>query len=131
MRMLPVRMVQLRADARAAQQLHAGLEDGVGADGDVGIHEHGFGQLDGDARVHQRGALAAAEDQVHFGQIGARVAAEDFVGIGGDLREHGFALFAQQRDGVGEIQLAMLVVGAKLAEARPEFREREARRCWN
>ena len=74
-----------------------------------------------DAGVHQRGALAAAEDQIHFGQIGARVAAEHFVGVGGELREHGLALLAQQADGVGQIKLAVHVVGRSRARQGQSF----------
>ena len=123
--MLPVLNVAIRADARAAEQLHAGAENRVGAHGDVGIDQDRFGHLDGDAGIHQCGALAPAKDQVDGGKIGARVAAEHLVGIGGKLRDDQFALLAQQGDGIGEVKLAMVVRGPQPREAGPKLGERE------
>src|SRR6266851_5819836 len=81
-----------RADFGPAQQLHAGFDYCVLACSHVRINEHGLGQLNGDAVIHQRVAFPLPEYAVHFGKIRARVAAEHFAGIGGYLRQHGFAL---------------------------------------
>ena len=115
----------IRSDARLAQELHAGLEHSVGADDDVRIDKNRFGHLDGDAGIHERGALAAAEYHVGGGKVRARIAAEDFLGIGSDLRQNGLALPRSMRDGVGEIQLAMLVIRPEPRQARPQLIERE------
>src|SRR6266436_7532301 len=81
-----------RADFGPAQQLHAGFDYCVLACSHVRINEHGLGQLNGDAVIHQRVAFPLSEYAVHFGKIRARVAAEHFARIGGHLRQHGFAL---------------------------------------
>ncbi len=59
---------------RFAQQLHAGFDYCVLACSHVRINQHGLGQLDGDAVIHQRVAFSLSEYAVHFGKIGARVA---------------------------------------------------------
>ena len=71
-------------------------------------------------------ALRARRTRSASGEIGARVAAEHFVRICGDLREHAFVARAQHGDRVGEIKFAMRVFGTQRREARPQFFEREA-----
>ena len=63
--------------------------------------------------------------------MGARVAAENFVRVGCNLRQNAFVARAQQGDGVGEVELAMRVFRAQRSEARPELFEREAIDRWN
>ena len=78
------------------------------------------------AVVHECIALPLAEDAVDLCQIGTGVTAENFAGIGRDLREHGFALGAERGNGVGQVKLAMFVIGFDLRQRGPELFEREA-----
>ena len=48
--------------------------------------------------------------------VGAGVAAQDFVGIGGLHRDDALLCFAKNRSHVGEIKLAMVVVGAQVVD---------------
>src|SRR5260370_11754507 len=113
------------ADSRFAQQLHAGLEECVWADGDVRINQYRFWHHYAHAGGHEFVALAAAGGQSHCGQILARIATEDFVSIGRNESLHRFALSAEQPDGVGEIKLAMCIVTAKAGEAGPQLIQSE------
>src|SRR6266446_790934 len=109
------------ANFRFAEQLHAGLDDGVFARDDIGIDHHRFRQLNGHAGLHERAALPLPEDAVDFGEIRSRVAAENFARVRGHVGEDGFALRVQDGDGVGQIKFAMLVVGLHLSERRPQL----------
>ena len=115
-----------RTQLRLPKQLHARLNHRIFTGGHVRIDQHGFRQLNGRTRVHQRAALPFAEDAVHFGEIGARVAAQNFARITGELGEHGFALAAHDGNGIGQIEFAMLVVRFHLGQSGPKFLQREA-----
>lgn len=109
------------ADFCFAEELDGWLEDGVFADGDVGIDEDGFRKLDGDAVAHKLVAFPFAEGAVNAGEIGAGVAAESFARVGSDFSEDGFARGVEDGDGVGEIDFAMLVIGLYVGESGPEI----------
>ena len=79
------------AEFRLAEQMDARLDDSVFARSNFRIDQHRFGQLDGDPVAHQRIALPLPKNAINFGQVDARVAAQDFAGIGRDLRQHRFA----------------------------------------
>jgi len=114
------------ADARLAEKLDARLDDGVLTGGDFGIDDNCFGKINGDACVHELGGFAGAEDAIDLSEACARIAAENFAGVGGDLREDAFVAGAEERDGVGEVKLVMSVRGPERGEAGPEFFKREA-----
>src|SRR5437879_3650013 len=114
-----------RAEARLAEQLNSRLEDGVFARDNVGIDEDRLRQLKRDTGGHELVTLAFAESAIDFGEIRAGIAAEYFAGIRSDLGEHRFACSGEDGDGVGEVKLAMLVVGLDLRESGPEFCERK------
>ena len=69
------------ADARAAEQLHKGLDDGVGRDLDIGVDHAGLGTEDGDAGGHQPAGRGGAQGGVEGDQLGDSVGAEQFDGI--------------------------------------------------
>src|ERR1019366_1122074 len=71
------------ADGGFAQQLHEGLDDGVLADGDARVDEHGFGLVDGDAVVHQLPRFALAQNRIQLRQLAAGVDAEHLAGVRG------------------------------------------------
>jgi hypothetical protein len=89
----------------------------------VGIDNHGLGKLKANASVHQGVALPLAKDAIDVRQVCTGIAAEDFAGICGDLREHGIALRRKDCNGIGEVQLAVFVVGLHLCQGRPELFE--------
>ena len=93
----------------------------VFARGHLGIDQNSFRQLDRNAGSHQRIALPLAENPIDFREIRAGVASENFARVGSDLRQDGFALAGQDRDGIGQINLAVLVVGLHLASAGQSF----------
>ena len=106
------------ADFGFAEELDAGFEDGVFADSDIRIDENGFGKLDGDTVAHELRALPLAEGAIHTGEIGAGIAAQGFTRIRGDFGEDGFPFGIEDRDGIREIDLAVLVLWFHLREAR-------------
>ena len=108
-----------RADARFSEKLHARLDARVRADDDVGIDQDRLRQFNRHARVHDGGALAAAEHGVHGGEIGARVATENFIRIRGEDGLHFLAFLPQHGDRVRQIQFLVHVLGLERREARP------------
>src|ERR1700733_3581451 len=106
--------------------MDGGLDDRVFPSDHLGIDQNRFRPLDRNARSHQSVALPLTENPVNFREIGAGVASENFARIRRDLRQNGFTLACQDGDGIGQINLAVLVVGLYLRERGPEFFEREA-----
>ena len=78
-----------RADARFTEQLHAWFDQRIRAHGHIRIDQYGFRHEHTHADGHQFGAFAPAKGQIHLGQIGARIATEDFVSIRGNESLHG------------------------------------------
>src|SRR6267143_3693176 len=115
-----------RTNFRFAEQLHAGLDDGVFARDDIGIDQDCFRQLNRHAGVHERAALPFAEDAVDFGKVRTCVATENFARILGYVGEDGFALRIQDSDRVSQVEFTMFVIWLYLGERRPEFLQREA-----
>src|SRR6266404_1544175 len=114
------------ANFRFAEQLHAGLDDGVFARDDIGIDQDCFRQLNRHAGVHEGAALPFAKNAVDFGKVRTCVAAENFARIRGHVSVNGFALRIQNSDRVSQVEFAMFVIWPYLGERRPEFLQREA-----
>src|SRR5882762_271489 len=115
-----------RTHFRFAEQLYAGLDDGVFARDDIGIDQDCFRQLNRHAGVHEGAALPFAEDAVDFGKVRTCVAAKNFARIRGHVGENGSALRIQDSDRVSQVEFAMFVIWPYLGERRPEFLQREA-----
>ena len=90
-RTLPVADRAAGTEFGFAKQLHAGLEPAIFSRGNFGIDENRLRQLDGHTGGHQLLAFTFSENTVHFGQIGAGVAAEHFPRIRSDLRKNSFS----------------------------------------
>jgi hypothetical protein len=115
-----------RPDLSFSEKLHARLNHRVFARCDLRIDQHRFGQLNGDSRVHQFRALPFAKYAVHFRQVRARVAAQNFAGVWGDFCQNGLVFRGHGGDGIRQVKLAMLVVGLDVSQCRPELVQREA-----
>ena len=67
--------------------------------------------------VHQLPALGQAHVLVDLGQFGASVASQDFMGIVGLHGDHALPGLGQNRSHVGEVKLAVMIVGAQFVDA--------------
>ena len=77
--------------------------------------------MDRHAGCHQFVPFAFAEDGVHFGEVGAGVAAEYFAGVWRNLRKNRFALGGENRNRVGQVNFTVFVFRLHLRERGPEF----------
>ena len=98
------------------EQVHEGLDDGVGANLDLGIDHAGFRTENGDAGGHELGALARPYLGIQLRQLGAVVCPRDFMLIGGLFRQHPGTLAGQDAGDIGQVILAMRIVGAQFVE---------------
>ena len=114
------------ADARFAEKLDGWFDRSVWAGGNFRIDYDCFGKVDRRAGFHHLCGLSPAEDAIDIGEVNSRVASENLAGVGGDSRQYAFVAFAEVRDRVGEIKLAMRIFGAQSVENWPELCEREA-----
>ena len=85
-----------RANVRGTEKLHAGLDDRIGTGSHIGIDQHGFRKINGCAGIHDCGCFSGAENAIDISEMHPRVAAENFAGVGGDLRQHALIAFAEQ-----------------------------------
>src|SRR6202044_2078022 len=108
-------------DARFTEKLDARLDQCVGANDDFRVDDHSFRKINGDAGIHQLGGFSRAENAVHIGEGGTRIAAENFPGVGSDVSEDAFIALAEKADYVCEIKLTMSIFRAQSVQARPKF----------
>ena len=104
----------------AAQELDVGLDDGVGADADLGVDDAGLGAEDGDALGHEALCRVQAHGGVEVHHLGDGVGAEDFVDALGLDGDDAFAVGDQHGGDVGEVELAVGVVGGEGVELAEE-----------
>ena len=104
------------ADLGCPTQLNARFDDCVGADLDVVVDDAGFREENRDALVHQLAAFGHAHVLVDLGQFGAGVAAENLVRVAGFHRDHRFFGLAENGGHVGDVELAVMVVGVELVD---------------
>ncbi len=104
------------ADVRGAEELDVGLDDGVGADVDLGVDDAGLGAEDGDAVGHEAACGGEAHGGVEVHHLGDGVGAEDLVdGVGLD-GDDALAVGDEHGGDVGEVELAVRVVGVECVE---------------
>src|ERR1700737_2256347 len=108
---------RVAADAGGAAELDERLNYGIGANFDAGVDHAGLGIEDGDAGGHEFTAFRQAHALVNLRQFGAGVGAQDFVRIIRLHRHHALSCFAQNRGHVGEVKLAVMIVGIQFVNA--------------
>ena len=108
------------ADAGGAEQLRAGLDDGVAADGHVDVDPRGGRVDDRHAGALVRGDDAAVQLGAQLGQLHPVVDAGDQRGVVDVVGPHHVAVGADDRDHVGQVQLLLGVVGAQPAQRRAQ-----------
>ena len=99
-----------------AYQRDVRMQRDVAGDPDVGAAPHQLGGDHGDAAVHQRVVDLHLLDAAGLGQLLAGIHAQALLGVVGFQRDGLLALAAQHRHGVGQVVLALRVVGAYLAQ---------------
>ena len=103
------------------RSLDEGLDDGIGADLDLGVDDAGFGAEDGDAVGHEAAGGGEAHGGVEVHHLLDGVGAEDLVdGAGGLEGDDAFAVGDEQGGDVGEVELAVGVVGGEGVEVGEE-----------
>ncbi len=103
-------------DVRGAQQLGAGVHDRVLPEGDSHVDE-GAGRVDDrDAREHGLLQQARVQQCAGLGELDAVVDPEDLPVVAADGRADAVPGLAQDAEDVGEVLLALAVVGTDLAE---------------
>ncbi len=113
------------ADGAGAEDLGAGVHDGVGADRHVGVDPR-RGRVDDDgAGAHRRLDGAPVELAAEAGQLHLVVDALGLPEVLDDVGAHRDAAAPGHGDDVGEVLLALRVVGADLGERRPQQRRVE------
>ena len=110
----------LDADASRAQKLHVGLDHRVRADFDLGVDDAGVGPEDGDALRHQLGRGGHAHGAVEVHHLGDGVRAEDLVDTVRLDGYHALAIGYEHRRDVGQVELAVGVVGREGIELAEE-----------
>ena len=114
------------ADAGGAEELDEGLDDGVGGDLDLGVDDAGLGAEDGDALGHEAARGGEADGGVEVHHLGDGVGAEDLVDAVGLDGDDALAVGDQHGGDVGEVELAVGVVGGEEVELAEEGRGLEA-----
>ncbi len=104
------------ADARRAQQRAERQQRRVGADLDAGVDDGRAGVDDRDAGRHVSGEDPPLRLGADLREVAAVVDAEREAGVVDDVGAHRSASGTQDRQHVGQVQLALGVVGADLAE---------------
>jgi len=103
-------------------QLGPGLQDGVGGDGAGDVDPGRLRVDDGDPAAHQLVEDPVVERATPGGQLPPVVAAQDVVGVLRDVAADRGALLDQQPEDVGDVLLALVVVGVDPGESPPERR---------
>ena len=106
----------VRPDPGAPEQVHEGFDDGVGANLDLGINHAGFRPENGHARGHELGALARPYLGIQLRQFRPVVCPRDFMLIAGLFRQHLGTLAGQDTGDIGQVILAMRIVGTQFVE---------------
>jgi hypothetical protein len=112
--------VAFGANTRAAQQLDERLDYGVRFNFHIGVDHARLGTEDGHAGGHQaldRGPAQLGVESHHFGN---GIGAEQLVGVRRFKGHHAFACRVEHVSHVGEIQLAVRIVGGELIEVGEE-----------
>ena len=104
------------ADRGAALELAAGLDHGAGADPDVDVGDGASWVDDRDARAQVVLGDPALRERAHLGEAHLVVDAEADGRVSGLVRGDPLAGGAQQRQRVGQVQLALRVVGLETAK---------------
>ena len=110
----------LGADHGAPLERDAGIEDGVGADLDGVVDIGARGIEHGDAVGHQPVQDAPAHDRGHCGELLSVVHAEALAGVLGDHRVEMVPALPEDLDHVGQVVLALGVLGGDARQGRPE-----------
>src|SRR5690606_36933556 len=97
-------------DGGAAVTLGAGVDHGVGGEGDVDVDPGGLRVDDGDPGAHVALQDAAVEDPARVGELNAVVDPLDLEVVARDEGAHLVAVLAQDGQYVGEVLLALSVV---------------------
>ena len=84
------------------------------------IDGHGFRLLDGDAGQHQLVHFSLAENLVHFGQLNARIDAQQLGRVLHFHRGHGVAGASEDLDDVGQIIFVSRIVGPDFDQVLPQ-----------
>ncbi len=100
--------------------MDVGLDDGVGADGNLGVDDAGFGAEDGDACGHETLCGREAHGGVEVHHLGDGVGAEDLVDTVGFDGYDALAFGDEHGGDVGEVELAVGVVGVECVELGEE-----------
>jgi hypothetical protein len=104
------------ANGGFAEELDEGLDDGVGPDVDFGVDDAGLGSEDRDASGHQTLCRREAHGRIEVHHLGDGVGAEDFVdGVSFD-GDDAFAFGDEHGGDVGEVELAVGIVGVEGVE---------------
>ena len=101
-------------------------DDGIHADPHLSIDGHGFRFFDGDAADQKLQDFAVPNDAVCRSQFHAVVDAQHFIAVVHFERNHMMSGANEDCHHVGQIVLAVLIVGANLARVFPEKRGVEA-----
>ena len=109
------------ADAGGAEDLDVRFDDGVGGDGDGGVDDAGFGAEDGDAVCHEAVGGGEAHGGVEVHHLGDGVGTEDLVDAVGFDGYDAFAVGYEHGGYVGEVELAVGVVGVECVEFGEEL----------
>ena len=115
-----------RADDRAALEDRARQQPDVGLELDGGVDVGAGGVDHRDALAHPPVVDARAQLGLGLGELGAVVDAERLGGVVGLDREHHVPGLPQHRDDVGEVVLALGVLGAEPPQRRREEPAAEA-----
>ncbi len=113
------------SDGRGAFERNSRMNDRVGADRDVAVDVHGCRIFERHSRCHQRAIFLVSHDATHCRKLGAAVDAENFVGTGNDNRFDRPPLPAVNRHQVGQVVLALCILGGDAANRVEQPVERE------
>ena len=113
------------ADAGAAAQERARLDHGVAADLDAGVDQRALRIHDRHAGERELALDAGLGQRTHVGELDAAVDAERERRVRDDVRGDQLAVGAQERQHVGQVELALGVVGGEPPERLDEVAARE------
>ena len=116
----------LGADLCGAEELDVGLDDSVGADGDLGVDNGGLRAEDGDAGGHEVAGGRETHGCVEVHHLGDGVGTEDLVDAVGFDGYDALAVGYEHGGDVGEVELAVGVIGVEEVEFFEEGARAEA-----
>ena len=116
-------------DARLAAEHREGLDDRVGLDRDGGVDPRRRRVDDRDAGEHVGAVRAVAQERRRLGQVGAGVDPERRGRVRMAVADHRAAGSDERADGVGQVELALVVLGIEPLERGPQVARSGRRRC--